>query len=214
LIPGTVNASGVLSSAAFSTYFNYGEIASYGVDLGVNYYFTDNINFAFKYSYFGSDITDDNIKNDANRDGYVSLEERNLNAAKNRIVTSLNFQNLLKSKAFFNVSARWVEKFDMYSGSQIATEAGQGKRGLVYGGINPLNNQPRNYVKNFDRGPVGGFTTFDASAGYRFNEMLSLAASISNIFNADQREFVGSPLIRRLFSFELRANIPNKSNTK
>ncbi len=58
---------------------------------------------------------------------------------------------------------------------------------------------------------MGGFTTFDASAGYRFSEMVSLGASISNIFDTDQREFVGSPLIRRLFSFELRANIPNGS---
>ncbi|MEJ7829997.1 MAG: TonB-dependent receptor [Segetibacter sp.] len=210
-IPGTVNASGILSGGTFLTYFNYGRIASYGVDLGLNYYFTDNISLAAKYSYFGSDITKDRPENDANRDGYVSLEERSLNAPKNRIAATLSFQNLFKSKAFLNLSSRWVEQFDMYSGSQIATEAGQGKRGVVYGGINPLNNLPRNYLKNFNRGPVGGFTTFDASAGYRFSEMLSLGASISNIFDTDQREFVGSPLIGRLFSFELRANIPNSS---
>jgi len=210
-IPGTVNASGVLSGGTFLTYFNYGKIASYGIDLGLNYYFTGNINLSVKYSYFGSDITKDKPENDANRDGYVSLEERSLNAPKNRIAATLSFQNLFKSKAFLNLSTRWVEKFDLYSGSQIGTAAGQGKRGVVYGGINPLNNTPRNYLKNFDRGPMGGFTTFDASAGYRFFEMLSLGASISNIFDTDQREFVGSPLIGRLFSFELRANIPNGS---
>ena len=53
-IPGAVNSTGVLSGATFLTYFNYGEVSSYGVDLGVNYLFTDNISLAIKYSYFGS----------------------------------------------------------------------------------------------------------------------------------------------------------------
>jgi iron complex outermembrane receptor protein len=210
LLPGTVSGTGVLSGAAFSTYFNYGQVASYGVDLGVNYYFTDNISLALKYSWFGSDITKDNIKNDANRDGYVSLEERSLNAAKNRLATTLSFQNLVKGKMFVNLSARWVQQYDLYSGSQIGTEAGEGKRGVVYGGINPLNNLPRNYVKNFDHGALGGFTTFDFSAGYRFNEMVSLGAGMSNIFDTEQKEFVGSPSIGRLYSLEIKAHIPNK----
>ena len=208
LFPGTTNASGILSGAAFATYFNYGEVKSYGVDLGLNYYFSDNANFALKYSWFGSDITDDNIKNDANRDGYVSLEERSLNAPENRIAASLNFPNLMKGKMFLNISGRWVQQFDMYSGSQIGTEAGQGKRGVVYGGKNPLNNTDRFYVKNFDWGPVGGFTTIDLSAGYRFSEMLGINAGVSNLFDVDQREFVGSPLIGRLYSVELKATIP------
>lgn len=209
LLPGTVNSSGILSGAAFSTYFNYGEVASYGVDLGLNYYFTNRVSLAVKYSWFGSDITDNNIKNDANRDGFVSLEERNLNAPENRLAATLSFQDLLKGKMFVNISGRWVQQYDMYSGSQIGTEAGKGKRGVVDGGINPLNGQPRLYVKNFNWGALGGFTTFDISTGYRFNEMLSLGAAVSNIFNTEQREFVGSPSIGRLFSVELKAQIPN-----
>ena len=210
LIPGTTNSSGVLSGAAFSTYFNYGEVSSYGVDMGVNYFFTDDISLAMKYSWFGSDIIDDNIKNDANKDGYVSLEEKSLNASRNRLASSLSFQNLAKGKMFVTLSLRWVQQFDMYSGSQIATEAGQGKRGSVYGGINPLNNLPRNYIKNFDQGPLGGFTTIDLSAGYKFNSQLSIGAGVSNLFDTKQKEFVGSPSIGRLFSAELKVFIPNR----
>ena len=62
-----------------------------------------------KYSWFGSDIKDDNIKNDANKDGYVSLEERSLNAPENRLASTLSFQNLCKGKMFVNLSVRWVE---------------------------------------------------------------------------------------------------------
>ena len=213
LLPGAVS-NDTLKSAAFSTYFNYGQVKSYGIDIGLNYFFTDNISVAVKYSWFGSDITKDNIKNDANKDGYVSLEERNLNAAKNRFASTLSFQNICKGKMFVNLSARWVQQYDLYSGNQIATAAGKGKRGLVYGGINPINNQPRNYVKNFNWGALGGFTSVDISAGVKLNPMLSLGAGVSNLFNVEQREFVGSPSISRLFSIELKAHIPNNSKTK
>ncbi len=213
LIPGTVTGN-TLNGAAFSTYFNYGQVKSYGVDVGVNYFFTDYISLAVKYSWFGSDITKDNIKNDANRDGYVSLEERSLNAPKNRLASTLSFQNLCKGKLFINLSVRWVEQFDLYSGSQISTAAGKGKRGVVYGGINPLNNLPRNYVKNYNRGALGGFTTVDIGTGYKFNQMLSLGAGVSNLFNTEQREFVGSPSIGRLYSVELRAHIPHSKTKK
>ena len=213
LIPGAVT-NDTLKNAAFSTYFNYGEVKSYGIDLGLNYFFTDNISLALKYSWFGSDITEDNIKNDANKDGYVSLEERSLNAPENRLAATLSFQNLCKGKAFVNLSVRWVEQFDMYSGNQISTESGQGKRGVVYGGKNPINGVDRYYVKNYDWGPLGGFTTVDISAGIKLNSMLSLGAGVSNLFDTDQREFVGSPMIGRLFSFELRAHVPNSDKTK
>ncbi len=214
LLPGSVSSSNILSGAAFSTYFNYGQVKSYGVDVGVNYFFTDNISLALKYSWFGSDITKNNIKNDANRDGYVSLEERNLNAAKNRFASTLSFQNLCKGKMFVNLSVRSVQQYDLYSGNQISTAAGKGKRGLVYGGINPLNNQPRYYTKNFDWGALGGFTTVDISAGVKLNSMLKLGAGVSNLFDTDQHEFVGSPSIGRLFSVELKAHIPNTSKNK
>ena len=97
------------------------------------------------------------------------LEERSLNAAKNRLSSTLSFQNLLKGKMFINLSARYVQEYDLYSGNQIGTSAGAGKRGLVYGGINPINNTPRNYVKNFDWGALGGFTSVDISAGFKMN---------------------------------------------
>jgi iron complex outermembrane receptor protein len=213
LIPGAV-ANDTLKNAAFSTYFNYGQVKSYGIDLGINYFFTNNISLALKYSWFGSDITKDNIKNDANKDGYVSLEERSLNAPTNRLASTLSFQNLCKGKLFINLSGRWVKQYDLYSGNQIATAAGAGKRGVVYGGINPLNNLPRNYVKNFDWGALGGFTTVDISFGMKMNSMVSLGAGVSNLFNVDQKEFVGSPSIGRLFSFELKAHIPNSSKKK
>ena len=209
LIPGTTNDAGTLSGASYSTYFNYGQVASYGVDLGVNYYFTDHVSFAAKYSWFGSDITKDNIKNDANKDGYVSNEEKSLNAPMNRLAASLSFQDLANKKLFINLSARIVQRYDFYSGSQIGTAAGEGKRGVVYAGINPITGLARNNLKNFNHGALGGFTTIDISTGYKLNELVTFGAGVSNLFNTTQREFVGSPSIGRLVSAEIRVHIPN-----
>jgi iron complex outermembrane receptor protein len=74
-----------LKNASFLTFFNYASVKSYGVDIGLNYTFNKYISAAIKYSWFGSDLTKDNLKNDANKDGYVSLEEKSLNAPKNRV---------------------------------------------------------------------------------------------------------------------------------
>lgn len=207
LLPGTVT-NNALAGSAFSTYFNYGQVDAWGIDLGINYYFTKDISLGIKYSYFNSDITDDNIKNDANRDGFVSTEEKSLNTPKNRVATTLSFQNLMNKKLYVNLSMRAVESFDFYSGSQIGTEAGAGKRGVVTATL--ANGSKVNYLKNFDYGPLGGFTTFDVSAGYMLSKTFTVGAAMSNIFNTKQREFVGSPLIGRLFSVELKAHVPYK----
>jgi iron complex outermembrane receptor protein len=122
---------GILVGGSFSCNFNYGEVHNYGLDVGVNYSINNFINLNVQYSWFGSDITDDNIKNDANHDGYVSLEERNLNAPRNKGMIGLNFQELLKKKMFINISTRLIQQYDFYNGLHIGTEAGEGSRGKV-----------------------------------------------------------------------------------
>ncbi len=138
------------------------------------------------------------------------MEERSLNAPKNRLAATLSFQNLAKGKMFINLSGRWVQEYNLYSGSQIGTKAGEGKRGIIDRGINPATGTPRTpLIKNFDHGALGGFTTFDISAGYRFTEFYSVGVGMSNIFDTEQKEFVGSPSIGRLYSIELKATLPS-----
>ena len=202
---GNVDSNDMLRNASFATFFNYGDVRAYGVDLGVNYTFNKFMSIAIKYSWFGSDITKENTKNDANKDGYVSLEEKSLNAPKNRGILMMNFNNLCNEKLFIHLSARFVEQYDFYSTNQIGTLKGKGSRGKVDRlPLSPL-------FKNFDWGPLGGFTSIDLSAGYKLNKMVSIGMGVTNLFNTEQIEFVGSPSIGRLISFELKVNVPNSS---
>jgi outer membrane receptor for ferrienterochelin and colicins len=203
--PGT-EVNGILVGGSFSCNFNYGEVHNYGLDVDLNYSINNFINLKVQYSWFGSDITDDNINNDANRDEYVSLEERSLNSPRNKGMIGLNLQELLKKKLFINISTRLIQQYDFYSGLQIGTEAGKGSRGKVY--WENKRGQSGYYLKNFDWGPLGGFISFDLNAGYKINQMVSINMAITNVLNSRQMEAVGSPSIGRLIMFELKINVP------
>lgn len=193
--PGEVDNNGILKNARFSTIFNYGEVQVYGLDAGVYYSFNRVISLALKYSWFGSNITENDLDNDANKDGIVSKEERSLNTPWHRGTVQLRLQNLLRQKAFVNVSARFVEEYDFYSGNQSGSASGKGTWGPA--------------PKNFDWGPLGGFVTVDLSAGYKVNDWVSVGTSITNVLNTVQREFVASPSIRRLILLELKLSVPD-----
>ncbi|HEX2846348.1 MAG TPA: TonB-dependent receptor [Chitinophagaceae bacterium] len=200
-----------LRGASFLTFFNYAAVREYGLDAGLNYKFSRFVNVWVRYSWFGSTITKRDMKNDADRDQYISLEETSLNAPGNRGMVLLDFQNLCKEKLSVSLTTRYVQKYDFYSGSQIGTAAGKGSRGKVYvesGG------QPRWAMKNFDYGPLGGFTTVDLSAGYKVNQMVTVNMGVVNLFNVDQIEFVGSPSIGRLLMCEIKINVPNTKTAK
>jgi iron complex outermembrane receptor protein len=191
-----------LKNAQFLTYFNYGDVRNYGLDLGLNYEFNTYFNAGIRYSWFGSDIKNPTGKNDANQDSYISPEETSMNAPANRGSLLLNFENLFRGKLFATAAIRYVQQYDFYSGSQIGTEAGKGKRGIITRpGQIPL-------LKNFDWGPLGGFTSVDINTGYQFNNMINVNLGITNLFNTRQIEFVGSRSIGRLIMIELRVHVP------
>lgn len=206
-IPGMV-VDDTLKNASFLAYFNYSDVRAYGIDLGLTYNFNQYLKLAVRYSWFGSDITKNDLKNDANNDGFISAEETSLNAPSHRITGIFNLQDIIKKKAYLNIVVRWIQSYDFYSGNQIGTASGKGRRGVVDGGINPVTNEPRIYLKNFDYGPLGGFTSVDLTAGYKLSENLKLGIGITNLFNVHQLEFVGSPSISRLISAELSLQLP------
>ncbi|MEJ8804405.1 TonB-dependent receptor [Pontibacter sp. H249] len=181
----------------YLTYLNYGNVNSWGTDFGLNYYINDFFSIGAKYSYFNSDITDtDNLDNDANGDKVVSVAESSLNAANHRYNFNFTARNLFDKKFFGSVNVRILPEYDFYSGSQIAAKENEGKR------VAPF---------NYNYGPLGGFTSVDLSAGYKFTNWLTLGGSVTNLFDTPQREYVGSPEIGRLYNVELRFDFGGKN---
>lgn len=201
----------ILNGASFSTSTNYGEVTAYGFDVALRYALSATVSVLANYSWFGSDITKEDMKNDANRDNYVSLEEKSLNAPRHRGLLTFQFENLLEKKWSAGITARFVEQYEFYSGSQVGTEAGKGKWGAVYGGPHPQTGAPRYYPKNFDYGPLGGFATIDVTTSYQFTDNLRWNVGVTNLLNTEQIEFIGSPSIGRLIMVELKVHLPGKA---
>ena len=73
-----------------------------------------------------SDISENDINNEANKDGYVSLEETRLNTPSHRGRAILHFQHLCTKTLFVIIAARLVQQYDFYSGKLIGPAAGEG----------------------------------------------------------------------------------------
>lgn len=175
---GTVT-NDTLQGASFLTFFNYGKAKVYGLDAGVTYSVSSSVQLAFKYSWIDAEFEE----NDANRDGIISEDEKSINAPNHRGIVMLTIQDLLKDRLALSLWGRFVQEYDFYSGNQVGSREGVGSR------IPP---------KNFNYGPLGGFSTFNIGAEYRWNKNVGFSFNITNLFNSKQIEFVGSPSIGRL----------------
>jgi len=183
-----------------ATYINFGKVNTYGFDVGATYYLNPNLSANFNYSYFDYAVDEDDPENDFNNDGVVNFLDILVNAPTHKFGAGLNYSG---DKFFGSVFGRWVDAYDYFSSFQIAS---QSHPGLTYRG-KPIVENARS-ADTFNYGPLGGFFTMDLSLGYRINEMFTLSAAASNLFNQELREFTASAPTRGLYTMELRINLP------
>jgi iron complex outermembrane receptor protein len=170
-------------------------VQTYGADLGVTYAFTPQLSAALNYSWFGYSLDKNDLANDGNKDGRVTDLDLPINTPANKASVALNYSS---SKWFGSIFTRWVERYNFFSGINVASET------IPELGIR----ENARFGRTFNYGPLGGFVNVDVSAGYRFGKVVTLSGQVSNLFNARVYEFVGSPIIGRLYSLELKVNIP------
>ena len=180
------------------TYLNFGHVDTYGLDVGLNYYFNDNLRSTFNYSYFDRSLDKNDLANDGNLDGQVLESELPINTPNHKFSLGLHYN---KGNFYGAIYGRYVQKYDFFSGINVAAKT-QDQDG---DGVNEIVENAR-VGRTWNYGQLGGFTV-DANAGYNFSDSLSLGMSITNLFNAEVREFVASPVISTLVSFELKYKI-------
>ncbi|MEL6559922.1 MAG: TonB-dependent receptor [Bacteroidota bacterium] len=183
------------------TYVNFGQFTTYGFDIGLNYLLSDNLTLDLNYSFFDFPIDENELENDFDGDGVVTKLDVLVNAPRNKGSLGLNYA---KGKFFGNVFLRWVEEFDYFSSFQIAAET----QDMNYRGV-PIVENARS-ADTWNYGPLGGFVNVDLGLGYKITDQLTASAAVTNLFDAEYREFTASPFIGRLYSLELRLNVPSK----
>jgi iron complex outermembrane receptor protein len=187
-----------------ATYINFGEVNTFGFDLGLNYYFTPELSATFNYSYFDFDVDEDNEENDFNGDGVVNFLDILVNAPTHKAGLGLNYSS---KKYFGGIFARWVQEYNYYSSFQIASTTQTDDNGdpIIYRGVPIVENARGRDAFNY--GPLGGFVTVDLNFGYRINDMFTVSMAASNLFNQELREFTASAPTRGLYTLEFRVNL-------
>ncbi len=180
------------------TYSNFGHVDTYGFDIGLNYYFNDNFRTSFNYSYFDRSLDKNDLSNDGNLDGKVLETELPINTPKNKFTVGFHYTN---KKFYGSIYGRFVQKYDFFSGINIAAKT----QDLDGDGVNDVIENAQN-GRTWNYGQLGGFTV-DTNLGYYITDKLSLGVNVSNLLNADVRQFVGSPVIKRLISFEMKYTV-------
>lgn len=145
------------------------------------------------------------MENDFNNDGVVNKLDVLVNSPNHRAGFGLNYSG---SKFFGTIFTRWVQEYDYFSSFQIAAKT----QDLTYRGT-PIVEDARS-TDSWNYGPLGGFVNVDVSLGYRINDKFTVAGQITNLFDAEFREFTASPFIGRLFNFEFKMNLPPIGSNK
>ncbi len=183
-----------------ATYINFGEVHTYGLDIGMTYYFNQQLSGTINYSYFDYDVDEDDPENDFDNNGVVNFLDILVNSPNHKLGAGLNYSG---SKFFGGLYVRWVESYDYFSSFQIASKT---HPGLTYRGVPIVENARSGDAFNY--GPLGGFVTADLNIGYRISNVFTLSAAATNLFNQELREFTASAPTRGLYTLELKINLP------
>ncbi|MBR9921510.1 MAG: TonB-dependent receptor [Bacteroidetes bacterium] len=183
-----------------ASYVNFGEFNTYGFDFGATWYISEALSLTANYSYFGYSIDETNLENDFDGSGTVNFLDLLVNAPNHKGGLGLNYSG---SKLFGNVYARWVQEYDYFSSFQIASRS---YPDLLYRGV-PIIEDARS-ADTYNYGPLGGFVDVALGLGYRINDIFTISGQVTNVLGTEFREFTAAPPTGRLFSLELRVNLP------
>lgn len=189
------------TGAAFVlTYLNFGEVATYGADVSLNYSIADGLLGTVNYSWFDFDLNVDDPANDGNGNGKVDENDLPINTPTHKLGLGLSYS---KNKFFGSLFGRWVDEYDFFSGINVAAKTNPD---LIYGGSPVVENA--RVGRSFNYGPLGGFFNLDLALGYKINDYLTIAGQVVNVLDQEVREFVASPAIAPLYSLEVKINLP------
>jgi iron complex outermembrane receptor protein len=182
-----------------ATYINFGQVNTFGTDIGLRYYFNDQWSANLNYSFFDYSVDEDDPENDFNGDGVVNFLDILVNAPTHKGGLGINYTG---NKLFGSIFGRWVEEYNYFSSFQIASETIEG---LSYRGT-PIVENARS-TDAFNYGPLGGFVTFDLNVGYKLNNKFTVGLTATNMFNTELREFTATAPTRGLYTVMLRYHL-------
>lgn len=193
LAPGKLDPGAVIR-----TNINFGRAQTYGFDIGLKYYLSDNYNITFNYSYFDYSLDRNDEKNDANFDGKVTDDDLSINTPKNKISTAFTANY---NKFYGTVFARWVQKYDFFSGGSAAAKTNPQ---TIYEGTPVIEGQK--VGDHYNYGPLGGFY-LSLNGNYQITKELNVGVYVNNILGTGNFEFVSNAPTETTFGLEVKLTL-------
>ncbi|HEX5171446.1 MAG TPA: TonB-dependent receptor plug domain-containing protein [Cyclobacteriaceae bacterium] len=196
-LPGSLDPGESISS-----FFNYGRANTYGFDVGLNYYFSDRYNLALNYSFFNYSVDQNDLNNDVNEDGKVDNNDMAINTPKNKLSAAFNARI---NKFYGTLFARWVQKYDFFSGRNVAAATNPEN---IYNG-SPVIEGKRvgtGTLSSWNYGPLGGFY-LSFNGNYQLSKLFNIGAYVNNIVGRGNYEFVPAPPTETTFGVEIKVSL-------
>lgn len=179
-----------------ATYINFGEVHTYGIDVGFDYLLNNNWSANFNYSYFDYSVDEENLDNDFNGDGIVNFLDILVNAPNHKAGGGLTYSDDKWNASLFG---RWVQSYNYFSSFQIASETIEG---AFYRG-SPIVEDARS-TDSYNFGPLGGFVTMDLNVSYKLTDQIRVGLTATNLLNTELREFTAAAPTKGLYTLMFR----------
>jgi outer membrane receptor for ferrienterochelin and colicins len=187
--------------AVINTNINFGRVQTYGVDVGLNYYFSKHSNLLLNYSYFGYTLDKNDLRNDGNFDGKVTDNDLSVNTPTHKISSAFTTRiNKFNGMIF----ARWVQKYDFFSGRNVSAASNPKN---TYNGSPVVEGQRVGSQWNY--GPLGGFF-LSLNGNYQLSESITLGAYVNNLLGRGNWEFIASAPTETTIGAEVKMAIGRK----
>ncbi len=183
---------GAPSGASILTNINYGKANTYGVDVGLNYYFTEKYSITLNYSFFNSDV---------NKDSIMNSSDIAINTPMHKISSAFNVRH---KKFYGSLFARWVQEYDFFSGRSVAAATNPAN---IYNGSPVVEGQRvGKMLASWNYGPLGGFY-LSFNGNYQLTKMFNIGAYVNNIVGRGNYEFVASPPTETTLGIEIKVSL-------
>ncbi|MCX2742172.1 TonB-dependent receptor [Pontibacter anaerobius] len=186
------------AGAVINTNVNFGEVETYGFDIGLNYYFSNYYNLTLNYSYFDYRLDKNDMQNDGNQDGKVTDNDLSVNTPKHKISSAIN----VKYRKFYGtLFTRWVQKYDFFSGRNVSAATSPE---TIFNGTSVIEGQRVGTQWNY--GQLGGFF-LSMNGNYQLTKRFNLGAYINNLLGRGNYEFITTAPTETTFGAELKVTI-------
>lgn len=193
IAPGTLPAGAVIN-----TNVNFGEVETYGLDIGLNFYLLNNYNLTLNYSYVNYNLDKNDLKNDGNFDGKVTDNDLSINTPKHKISSAFNGRF---DRFYGTLFARWIQEYDFFSGRNVAAAT---NRKNIFNGSPVIEGQRVGTQWNY--GPLGGFF-LSLNGNYQLSKSFNIGAYVNNLVGSGNFEFVATAPTETTFGAELKISL-------